>query len=156
MSDSVSCTAGAATRLLPLVSAVRAFSFVPLANLNGHGPTSGGVLSPGDLSRENIEAQGRRGAAVAAPPAPPRPAVRRWRIRGLTAAERAIQNRVNKPFDDPSSEIATPFDDPTPTGPDRWVQEEFEVETGRVVHQETIEGEPPDTESRALLGDDLA
>ena len=151
MSDSVSCTAGAATRLLPLVSAVRAFSFVPLANLNGHGPTSGGVLSPGDLSRENIEAQGRRGGStVAAPPAPPRPAVRRWRIRGLTAAERAIQNRVNNPFDDPSSEIATPFDDPTPTGPDRWVQKEFEVETGRVVHQETIEGEPPDTESRAL------
>ena len=60
------------------------------------------------------------------------------------------KNRVNNPFDDPSSEIATPFDDPTPTGPDRWVQEEFEVETGRVVHQETIEGEPPDTESRAL------
>ena len=77
--------------------------------------------------------------------------MRRWRIRGLTAAERAIQNRVKNPFDDPSSEIATPFDDPTPTGPpDRWVQEEFEVETGRVVHQETIEGEPPDTESRAL------
>jgi hypothetical protein len=117
MSDSVSCTADAATRLLLLVSAVRAFSFVPLANLNGHGPTSGGVLSPGDLSRENIEAQGRRGRqTVAAPPAPPRPAVLRWRIRGLTAAERAIQNRVNNPFDDPSSEIATPFDDPTPTG----------------------------------------
>jgi hypothetical protein len=77
-------------------------------------------------------------AARTAPPAPPRPAVRRWRIRGLTAAERAIQNRVNKPFDDPSSEIATPFDDPTPTGPDRWVQEE------------TIEGETPDTESREL------
>ena len=84
-------------------------------------------------------------AARTAPPAPPRPAVRRWRIRGLTAAERAIQNRVNNPFDDPSSEIATPFDDPTPTGPDRWVQEEFEVETGRLVHQETIEGEPPPT-----------
>ncbi len=90
---------------------------------------------------------GEEGSTVAAPPAPPRPAVRRWRIRGLTAAERAIQNRVNNPFDDPSSEIATPFDDPTPTGPgpDRWVQEEFEVETGRVVDQETIEGEPPDT-----------
>ena len=86
---------------------------------------------------------GEEGSTVAAPPAPPRPAVRRWRIRGLTAAERAIQNRVNNPFDDPSSEIATPFDDPTPTGPDRWVQEDFEVETGRVVHQETIEGEPP-------------
>ena len=42
MSDSVSCTAGAATRLLPLVSAVRAFSFVPLANLNGHGPPQDG------------------------------------------------------------------------------------------------------------------
>ena len=151
MSDSVSCTAGAATRLLPLVSAVRAFSFVPLANLNGHGPTSGGVLSPGDLSRENIEAQGRRGRQHGRrPSAPPRPAVRHWRIRGLTDAERARQNRVNNPFDDPSSEIATPFDDPTPTGPDRWVQKEFEVETGRVVHQETIEGEPPDTESREL------
>ena len=149
MSDSVSCTAGAATRLLPLVSAVRAFSFVPLANLNGHGPTSGGVLSPGDLSRENIEAQGRRGrqhghcrSSAAAP-------------RGAALAHSGHrrraghQNRVNNPFDDPSSEIATPFDDPTPTGPDRWVQEEFEVETGRVVHQETIEGEPPDTESRA-------
>ena len=93
---------------------------------------------------------GEEGSTVAAPPAPPRPAVPRWRIRGLTAAERAIQNRVNNPFDDPSSEIATPFDDPTPTGPDRWVQEEFEVETGRVVHQETIEGETPDTESREL------
>ena len=86
---------------------------------------------------------GEEGSTVAAPPAPPRPAVRRWRIRGLTAAERAIQNRVNNPFDDPSSEIATPFDDPTPTGPDRWVREEFEVATGRVVHQETIEGESP-------------
>ena len=30
-----------------------------------------------------------------------------------------------------------------PTQPDPWVREEFEVETGRVVHQETIEGEPP-------------
>ena len=49
------------------------------------------------------------GSTVAAPPAPPRTAVRRWRIRGLTATERAIQNRVNNPFDDPSSEIATPF-----------------------------------------------
>ena len=36
------------------------------------------------------------------------------------------------------------------TGPCRWVREEFEVATGRVVHQERIEGEPPDTESRAL------
>ena len=35
----------------------------------------------------------------------------------------------------------TPIDDNTP--PDPWVREEFEVETGRVVHQETIEGEPP-------------
>ena len=35
------------------------------------------------------------------------------------------------------------------TGPCRWVREEFEVESGRVVHQEPIEGEPP-TESRAL------
>ena len=34
------------------------------------------------------------------------------------------------------------------TGPCRWVREEFEVATGRVVHQ--VEGEPPDTESRAL------
>ena len=145
MSDSVSCTAGAATRLLPLVSAVRAFSVVPHSNLNGHGPTPGGILSPGDLSQEIIEAQGRRGRQLGRRPsaAAHRPAVRRWRIRGLTAAERAIQNRVNNPFDDPSSEIATPFDDPTPTGPDRWVQEDFEVETGRVVHQETIEGEPP-------------
>ena len=36
---------------------------------------------------------------------------------------------------------STPIDDNTP--PDPWVREEFEVETGRVVHQETIEGEPP-------------
>ena len=143
MSDSVSCTAGAATRLLPLVSAVRAFSFVPLANLNGHGPTSGGVLSPGDLSRENIEAQGRRGGSTVAAPRAAAPRGATLAHSGLTAAERAIQNRVKNPFDDPSSKIATPFDDPTPTGPDRWVQEEFEVETGRVVHQETIEGEPP-------------
>ena len=35
------------------------------------------------------------------------------------------------------------------TGPCRWVREEFEVESGRVVHRETIEGYPPDTESRA-------
>ena len=37
------------------------------------------------------------------------------------------------------------------TGPCRWVREEFEVESGRVVHRETIEGyPPPKTESRAL------
>ena len=41
---------------------------------------------------------------------------------------------------------STPIDDNTP--PDPWVREEFEVETGRVVHQETIEGESLDTESR--------
>ena len=29
------------------------------------------------------------------------------------------------------------------TGPCRWVREEFEVESGRVVHRETIEGYPP-------------
>ena len=94
--------------------------------------------------KDGEEAAGRRPSSAAAP----RGAA--LAHSGLTAAERAMQNRVKNPFDDPSSKIATPFDDPTPTGPDRWVQEEFEVETGRVVHQETIEGEPPDTESRAF------
>ena len=84
---------------------------------------------------------------VAVPPAPPRTAVRYWRIRGPTAAERARFERPENPFWDPEAEIAprifgsTPIDDNTP--PDPWVREEFEVETGRVVHQETIEGEPP-------------
>ena len=31
------------------------------------------------------------------------------------------------------------------TGPCRWVREESEVESGRVVHRETIEGYPPPT-----------
>ena len=30
-----------------------------------------------------------------------------------------------------------------PTQPGTWVREEFEVESGRMVHRETIEGEPP-------------
>jgi len=96
-----------------------------------------------DVDENEDDEEGSTVAAPPAPPPPPRTAVRHWRIRGLTDAERARQNRVNNPFDDPSSEIATPFDDPTPTGPDRWVREEFEVATGRVVSQETIEGEPP-------------
>ena len=89
--------------------------------------------------KDGEEAAGRRPSSAAAP-------------RGAALAHSGAHRRraghpkrVNNPFDDPSSEIATPFDDPTPTGPDRWVQKEFEVETGRVVHQETIEGEPPPT-----------
>jgi len=85
----------------------------------------------------------------AEPPAPPRTAVRYWQIRGPSAAQRARWGPGN-PFWDPEEEEeetaprifgSTPIDDNTP--PDPWVREEFEVETGRVVHQETIEGEPP-------------
>ena len=80
--------------------------------------------------------------------AAPRTAVRYWQIRGPSAAQRARWGPGN-PFWDPDSEEetaprifgSTPIDDNTP--PDPWVREEFEVETGRVVHQETIEGEPP-------------
>ena len=85
----------------------------------------------------------------AEPPAPPRTAVRYWQIRGPSAAQRARWGPGN-PFWDPEEEEeetaprifgSPPIDDNTP--PDPWVREEFEVETGRVVHQETIEGEPP-------------
>ena len=81
--------------------------------------------------------------------AAPRTAVRYWQIRGPSAAQRARWGPGN-PFWDPEEEEeetaprifgSTPIDDNTP--PDPWVREEFEVETGRVVHQETIEGEPP-------------
>ena len=41
---------------------------------------------------------GEEGSTVAAPPAPPRPAVRRWRIRGLTDAEQAIQKQGEQSF----------------------------------------------------------
>ena len=85
---------------------------------------------------------GEDGETVAAPPA----RTRVWysRVRGLTDAERAVQSRVNNPFDRPlrgQLPPVTPFDDAPRIG--RWVREEIEVETGRVVSQEPIEGEPP-------------
>ena len=89
---------------------------------------------------------GEDGETVAAPPA----RTRVWysRVRGLTDAERAVQSRVNNPFDGPlRGQLApvTPFDDAPriQRRPARWVREEFEVEFGRVVHRETIEGYPP-------------
>ena len=54
------------------------------------------------------------------------------------------------PFNQPYRGFFIPPGLRRPTQPDPWVREEFEVETGRVVSQETIEGDPPDTESRAL------
>ena len=91
---------------------------------------------------------GEDGDTVAtAPPAQPRTRVWYSRVRGLTDAERAVQSRVNNPFDQPlRGQLApvTPFDDAPRIGrPARWVREEVEVETGRVVSQEPIEGEPP-------------
>ena len=91
---------------------------------------------------------GEDGDTVAtAPPAQPRTRVWYSRVRGLTDAERAVQSRVNNPFDGPMrGQLApvTPFDDAPRIGrPARWVREEVEVETGRVVSQEPIEGEPP-------------
>ena len=54
---------------------------------------------------------------------------------------------MNNPFDQPlRGQLApvTPFDDAPRIGrPARWVREEVEVETGRVVSQEPIEGDPP-------------
>ena len=93
---------------------------------------------------------GEDGDTVAtAPPAQPRTRVWYSRVRGLTDAERAVQSRVNNPFDQPlRGQLApvTPFDDAPrigrPAAPARWVREEVEVETGRVVSQEPIEGEP--------------
>ena len=92
---------------------------------------------------------GEDGVTVAtAPPAQPRTRVWYSRVRGLTDAERAVQSRVNNPFDGPlRGQLApvTPFDDAPriQRRPARWVREEVEVETGRVVSQEPIEGEPP-------------
>ena len=92
---------------------------------------------------------GEDGDTVAtAPPAQPRTRVWYSRVRGLTDAERAVQSRVNNPFNRPlRGQLApvTPFDDAPriQRRPARWVREEVEVETGRVVSQEPIEGEPP-------------
>ena len=84
----------------------------------------------------------------AEPPAPPRTAVRYWQIRDGEAHGDPSTNPFLALRREPAP--GTPIDDNTP--PDPWVREEFEVETGRVVHQETIEGKTPDTESRALEG----
>ena len=80
----------------------------------------------------------------------PRTAVRYVRHRGLTEAQRAgwagdPRNPFNIPRRGDSAPVA-PRGPPRP--PDRWIREEFEVETGRVVHQETIEGEPPRNSER--------
>ena len=65
--------------------------------------------------------------------------------RGLTEAQRAgragdPRNPFNIPRRGDSAQVVAPRGPPGP--PDPWVREEFEVVTGRVVHQETIEGEP--------------
>ena len=90
------------------------------------------------------------GDTVAVPPAPPRTAVRYWRIVPGPATERAgwagdPRNPFNKKRRGlkPRGHGPRPPRRPLPTQPDPWVREEFEVETGRVVNQETIEGEPP-------------
>ena len=85
------------------------------------------------------------GDTVAVPPAPPRTAVRYWRIVPGPRTERAgWAGDPRNPFNIPrrgDSVPAAPRGPPRP--PDRWVREEFEVESGRVVHRETIEGYPP-------------
>ena len=68
------------------------------------------------------------------------------RVRPLSEAERAgwagdPRNPFNIPRRGDSAQVVAPRGPPRP--PDRWVREVFEVESGRVVHQETIEGEPP-------------
>ena len=78
-------------------------------------------------------------AAMENVPAPPRTAVRYWQIRDGEAHGDPSTNPFLALRREPAP--GTPIDDNTP--PDPWVREEFEVETGRVVHQETIEGEPP-------------
>ena len=107
------------------------------------------VLAARDARNDVAAMEDADGDTVAVPPAPPRTAVRYWQIRGPSAAQRARWGPGN-PFWDPEEEEeetaprifgSPPIDDNTP--PDPWVREEFEVETGRVVHQETIEGEPP-------------
>ena len=83
--------------------------------------------------------------------------MRYWRVRPLSEAERAgwFGNPRN-PFNQPRRGFFIPPGLRRPTQPDPWVQEEFEVETGRVVHQETIEGEPQTLNPGAPLRDDLA
>ncbi len=75
--------------------------------------------------------------------------MRYWRVRPLSEAERAgWAGDPQNPFNQPRRGFFIPPGLRRPTQPDPWVREEFEVETGRVVHQETIEGEPPQDAER--------
>ena len=103
------------------------------------------VLAARDARNDVAAMENADNDTVSVPPAPPRTAVRYVRHRGLTEAQRAgragdPRNPFNIPRRGDSVPVA-PRGPPRP--PDRWVREVFEVETGRVVHQETIEGEPP-------------
>ena len=103
------------------------------------------VLAARDARNDVAAMENADGDTVAVPPAPPRTAVRYVRYRGLTEAQRAgragdPRNPFNIPRRGDSAPVA-PRDPPRP--PDRWIREVYEEETGRVVHQETIEGEPP-------------
>ena len=73
--------------------------------------------------------------------------MRYWRVRPLSEAERAGWfGDPRNPFNQPRRRFFIPpggLRTTSSTPPDPWVREEFEVETGRVVSQETIEGEPP-------------
>ena len=109
------------------------------------------VLAARDARNDVAAMENADGDTVAVPPAPPRTAVRYFRHRGLTEAERAgWAGDPRNPFNIPRRGDSVPVVAPrgTPRPPDRWVREEFEVETGRVVHQETIEGEPPRNSER--------
>jgi hypothetical protein len=104
------------------------------------------VLAARDARNDAAAMEDADGDTVAVPPAPPRTAVRYVRYRGLTEAQRAgragdPRNPFNIPRRGDSAPVVAPRGPPRPPGP--WVREVFEVETGRVVHQETIEGEPP-------------
>ena len=97
------------------------------------------VLAARDARNDVAAMENADGDTVAVPPAPPRTAVRYWQIRDGEAHGDPSTNPFLALRREPAP--GTPIDDNTP--PDPWVREEFEVETGRVVHQETIEGEPP-------------
>ena len=146
--------------------------------------TAKGESNNGDADEAKDDEDGDT-VAVPEAPAPPRTAVRYFRYRGLTAAERAGRaGDPRNPFNIPRrglpprglsrqelrqreaeyqrrrdaapaarrAEAPSHFVPPRARGPSRppdpWVREVFEVETGRVVHQETIEGEPPRNSER--------
>ena len=102
---------------------------------------AGAAAAPEPEIQEDDADEAKDDDTVAEPPAPPRTAVRYWQIRDGEAHGDPSTNPFLALRREPAP--GTPIDDNTP--PDPWVREEFEVETGRVVHQETIEGEPPPT-----------